>query len=190
MKKLFIFCSLVFALSGFMAFNAVAAMINGGISFSGTAATFPAGPLDEATSISFSEVVVSDTGGSGDYAPVPANTPVTFTGFTLPPSFSPVTPLTPLWTFGVGGLTYSFDATGLTDSFSSTNILTMEGIGIAHITGFEDTPGIWNLSSNQAGGTASFSSSSEASAVPIPAAAWLLGSGLLGLVAIRRRFKK
>lgn len=28
------------------------------------------------------------------------------------------------------------------------------------------------------------------SAVPIPAAAWLLGSGLLGLVAIRRRMKK
>lgn len=28
------------------------------------------------------------------------------------------------------------------------------------------------------------------SAVPIPAAAWLLGSGLIGLVAIRRRFKK
>jgi hypothetical protein len=27
-------------------------------------------------------------------------------------------------------------------------------------------------------------------AVPIPAAAWLLGSGLLGLVAIRRRMKK
>ena len=26
--------------------------------------------------------------------------------------------------------------------------------------------------------------------VPIPAAAWLLGSGLLGLVAVRRRFKK
>ena len=26
--------------------------------------------------------------------------------------------------------------------------------------------------------------------VPIPAAAWLLGSGLLGLVVIRRRIKK
>jgi len=26
--------------------------------------------------------------------------------------------------------------------------------------------------------------------VPLPAAAWLLGSGLLGLVAVRRRFKK
>ena len=30
----------------------------------------------------------------------------------------------------------------------------------------------------------------EAAPVPIPAAAWLLGSGLLGLVAVRRRFRK
>jgi len=30
----------------------------------------------------------------------------------------------------------------------------------------------------------------EYTAVPIPAAAWLLGSGLIGLVAIRRKFKK
>jgi hypothetical protein len=31
---------------------------------------------------------------------------------------------------------------------------------------------------------------SSASAVPIPAAVWLLGSGLVGLVALRRRMRK
>jgi hypothetical protein len=31
---------------------------------------------------------------------------------------------------------------------------------------------------------------SNASAVPIPAAVWLLGSGLIGLVGLRRRFQK
>ena len=38
------------------------------------------------------------------------------------------------------------------------------------------------------GGTASITA--YHTPVPIPAAAWLLGSGLIGLVAIRRRFKK
>jgi hypothetical protein len=36
----------------------------------------------------------------------------------------------------------------------------------------------------------SWSQPTSAPPVPIPAAAWLLGSGLLGLVAIRRKFKK
>ena len=30
----------------------------------------------------------------------------------------------------------------------------------------------------------------SSSAVPIPAAVWLLGSGLVGLVALRRRMRK
>jgi hypothetical protein len=41
-----------------------------------------------------------------------------------------------------------------------------------------------------AGGPAVNLTNINASPVPIPAAAWLLGSGLIGLVGLRRRFKK
>lgn len=51
------------------------------------------------------------------------------------------------------------------------------------LTDFTTTElGVWNLSSN---GELSFSAG--VSAVPVPAAVWLFGSGLLGLVGIARR---
>lgn len=186
MKKLFLVCSLVVALIGVMSFSAEATQISGAISFSGTAVPDNFNMNNATLFNSFSDAVVSSTGGTGDYAAVPADTPVTFAPFTFRPVFSPVTPL---WTFDFGGVTYSFDADGLSTISSTSATLSLVGPGTAYIDGFDDTPGTWSFTANSAGSTASFSSS--ASTIPEPASMLLLGSGLfiLGKIA-RRKFKK
>ena len=189
MKKLFVVCSLVVALFGVMAFNAGASMITGALSLSGTSVQNNLDLIVATAFTSFSNVVVSGTGGNGDYAPALSGQSVTFTPFTFRPSLSP-DPVVPLWTFAVGGKTYSFDATSLTISGSTFNTISMSGTGIAHITGFTDTPGNWYFSANGSQGTASFSASTQTSPVPLPAAMLLFGPGLAGLAAMRRRLKK
>ncbi len=77
----------------------------------------------------------------------------------------------------------TWNLTGLTSAMYSDGILS--------IALKEDTLGGFHLFDSRTGtaGNAPYLSVSTA-AVPIPGAVWLLGSGLLGLVAIRRRFKK
>jgi hypothetical protein len=88
------------------------------------------------------------------------------------------------------GIIYSFDATGLAIIGDSPETITMYGPGIAHITGFDDTPGIWYFSANNAGGTASFSASTDVRAVPEPGTMLLLGMGLVGVGTFGRRKQK
>ena len=117
----------------------------------------------------------------GDYSGVTPGTFVDFNDFV----FDPLVPNTSLWTFSFGGSSYSFTMSTISIISQTSSSISLEGTGIASITGFEDTGGDFALTLNQSGQAFSFSSS--ASVVPVPAAVWLFGSGLLGLVGIARR---
>lgn len=188
MKKLLIVCSLVAALSCFMVVNAVAIPITGAISFSGTSVQDNGNLLYATAFTGLTNVVVSATGGVGDYSLALSGQSVTFKPFSFRGDFSPV--ITPLWTFNIAQKTYSFDATGLAIIGDSPETITMYGPGIAHITGYDDTPGTWYFSANNAGGTASFSASTEVKAVPEPGTMLLLGMGLVGIGTLGRRKHK
>lgn len=65
----------------------------------------------------------------------------------------------------------------------TTETLTMSGTGILSGNGFDATNANWSFSAQETGSTYSMT----VTAAPIPAAVWLFGSGLIGLIAVARR---
>lgn len=177
-----------------------AATIVGEVEFSGTAVLN--GPLATATAFtSFSGVEVSD--GTGSYA-VPTlvsdGTSVTVTAFSFGSgsySMTAVSPaVDPLWTFSVGGTTYSFKLSAISVSrpvVPSAQFLNITGQGVASITGYDNTAATFAFTSSQSIGspgvstTFTLTSTAIDSTVPEPGALSLLGVVLLGLVGWRRR---
>jgi len=85
------------------------------------------------------------------------------------------------WSIDIGGK--SFVAAGLVDTdipfyFASLDAASNYTLGV-----LTELPNVWNLTST---GQLTYAAPS---AVPVPAAVWLFGSGLLGLVSVARRRK-
>lgn len=174
-----------------LAAEAQATPITGGISFSGLGAN-PTGGSDwsTATGVDFVSLALAGS-GTGSYAGVFAL--ATFNDFTYDPGLSPSPVL--LWTFTDFPRTYSFDLSSLTSVVKSgsaaSSSVAVNGLGTLHITGYEDTAGTFVFTGNSSNGSFSFSASDGASAsVPEPTSVFLLGTGLLGIVALVQRRTK
>ena len=104
--------------------------------------------------------------------------------------YSPfVGPISPLWMTTTGAPASSFNLTSIT--FIDENVgnsLTLTGLGIAFVDGFDPTVGSWSFTATQNGTTFGWDSiNSPAPRVPDGGATLaLLGLGVLGLGGMRR----
>jgi hypothetical protein len=165
-----------FVLAGSFAMNAQAdpPLINGSIQFSG-GATLDTGNL--ATAAAFTSifgpggpgtmpVVLGGGTSTDDYAGVPDGTLVSFQTF----GFATSSPVVPLWSFTVGTTSYSFDASSEAIVYQDGNFLDIQGNGIAHITGFSDTAGTWEVTDTGVGNVPvfTFGAATDVSGNPVP----------------------
>jgi hypothetical protein len=83
----------------------------------------------------------------------------------------------------VDGIT--FDLTDITSVTANGDSLEIRGVGLFHLTGFDDTPGAFIFTGQESGGSFSFSASQ--SAVPEPTTLLLLASGFLAAGLFARK---
>ena len=175
---------------------AQAATITGVIGFVGSAsfkdgATLNTGStvnnnLGAATQVLFTpgnQAVGFNSTKSGTYSPIAQFTSATFKSFLFTTA-----PITDLWKVVFGGKTYSFDlgTKPLVKSYTaSTGTLGLSGVGLLHATGYTDTQGVFNFSTQNGNSTEiTFSASST---VPVPAALFFAAPALLGVFGVSRR---
>ena len=169
---------------------AQAAFINGNVNFLGGAVLQNSGGT-ATTSLSSAAGVKSWVAprvldGSGSFAGLAANTPVTFTA---PWVFNPSTAVTPLWS--VSGFTFNLASSFI--AVQTAGFLSIGGTGTVSGPGFEATPGTWFFSTQGTASddqTFSWSSTTSANASRVPDGGKtlaLLGTALLGLQGLRRK---
>jgi len=154
-----------------------AALITGNMGVGGGYIASGGTDLSDATILELTSVLsTSGTGTLGTTVGLFTSGSVNNGSITINPFTSPQTNL-----FVIGGWQLDLSSLNIVDQTAS--ILTMEGTGVLSGTGFEDTNAIWTFSAQNTGSSYSM----MISAVPLPAAVWLFGSGLIGLIAISRR---
>jgi len=143
--------------------QAGAPAINGNVNFASGFLAFDTGNIGSAHSItSFSNVTVGTA--TGAYSGL-SNAVVSWTPFIFNP---PDASVKPLWSFASNGVTYSFDATSISLIFQSSGYLNLRGTGIAHVTGYADTPGTWTFAALLNGPKYTFSATAMSTNTFIP----------------------
>jgi hypothetical protein len=159
--------------------------ITGSIGFGSLGASVGGGNLATASSFTVNSPFI--TTETGVYSGVPLATPVTYNGFQFNPAVASVTPL---WFFNVGPINYTFDATSVTSFYDATlKQWDIGGTGVAMVTGFNATPGEWNMNLSQSGASIVFDSTAAVTPVPEPSLLVLMGGGFVGLAGFARKLK-
>lgn len=126
--------------------------------------------------------------GTGAYTAL--GTCVGCVAINTPLDFSPFTNLSNLFVASNNGVTATVSLTSQVDPPSIVgNDLSLNDIALLTLTGFAPTLGNLEITINQATGIASgsFSATAQGTNVPEPAGLALMGVGMLGLAAVRRR---
>jgi hypothetical protein len=126
--------------------------------------------------------------GTGAYAAL--GTCVSCVVVNTPLDYSPFTNISNLFVATNNGVTATVSLTSQVDPPTVVgNDLSLNDTALLTLTGFAPTFGTLELTVNQATGVASgsFSATAQGAPVPEPFSLAILGVGLLGLVAVRRR---
>jgi len=175
--------------------TALAASITGAFN-AGNTYTYTTPDLSTATALDFLSAPLPDPGardatagigtGTGDLATITGSSVGDIVDILNFASFSPVSNFLTIEGFQLDLTTLSVDA-------QISLFLSLSGTGVLSGNGFDSTPATWTLTAQSVdfgGGVVTPTTySMTVAAVPVPAAVWLFGSGILGLVAVARRRK-
>jgi hypothetical protein len=183
------------AIGGFFCQQAIAAPgpIAGNITFAGTVS------LDSNT-VNTASKVMSWAGPSPTPTPNPSLPEVQsrdgsfaatvnvgdLTTFAAPWSFNTSSTMTNFWSVD----NFTFDLTTSHIAFQGSGFLVVQGTGTVKASGFIDTPGTWNFSTQDSSASGKFSFSASTSAVPEGSTVALLGIGLFGMAGTHFLRKK